>query len=63
MFTIIISYFNVQLFFGLYLESYRLSNLKHGNIYDEKWKQKDEIEKKDNTKITNELNENSMVNK
>ena len=63
LFTIIISYFNVQLFFGLYLESYRLSNLKHGNIYDEKWKQKDEIDKKDNTKITNELNENSMVNK
>ena len=62
LFTIIISYFNIQLFFGLYLETYRLSNLKHGNIY-EKWKQKEEIEKKDNTKLTNELNENSMLNK
>ena len=54
LFTIMISYFNVQLFFVLYLESYRLSNLKHGNIYDEKWKQKYENDKKDNSKLNNE---------
>ena len=63
LFTIMISYFNVQLFFGLYLESYRLSNLKHGNIYDEKWKQKYENDKKDNSKLNNEKKENSIVNK
>ena len=56
-FTLLVSYFNIQMFFGLYLENYRLINLKYGNIYEKIIGKKKK--KSENTSSNNEDNGNS----
>ena len=56
-FTLLVSYFNIQMFFGLYLENYRLINLKYGNIYEKIIGKKKK--KSENTNSNNEDNGNS----